>query len=124
MLMLTASEWRSMKRIVGLLLLTTACVAAPPPPQSAAADDGDPYIRGTITSVSDRGVMVEEKPNDRSGSAKAMLRINDDTQIVSASGAPKTRADLRSGQRVSAWTTGQIMESYPVQATARKIVIH
>lgn len=113
-----------MKRIVALLLLSAACVAAPPPPQAAATADGEPYIRGTITSVSDRGVMIEEKPDQRSGSAKAMLRVSDETQIVSADGAPKTRGDLRSGQRVSAWTTGQIMESYPVQAAARKIVIH
>ena len=113
-----------MKRIVALVLFAAACVAAPPPPQAAATDDGEPYITGTISSVSERGVMVEEKPNDRSGSAKAMLRITDETQIVSAGGARKSRSDLRSGQRVSAWTTGQIMESYPVQATARKIVIH
>ena len=111
-------------RIAALLFLVS-CVATPPPPSPAVSrGDAEPYIRGTITNVTESGVMIEEKPDERSGSAKAMMRIVDATQIVSSDGRVLGRADLRNGQTVSAWTTGQVMESYPVQATASRIVVH
>jgi hypothetical protein len=101
------------------LLATSACIVAPPP----GAARSEPAIRGQITRLMDREILVEENPDESAGSAKASLRVTNETQILDADGRPTGKA-LRVGQEVSVWFTGPVMESYPVRGTASKIVIH
>lgn len=75
-----------------------------------------PYIVGTITDLDAGEVRIEEVPDDSAGSAKVVARLTDATQIHGA-------ATLRVGQRVQAWLTGPVMESYPVQGTAARLVV-
>jgi hypothetical protein len=91
-----------------------------------------PDIKGVVTRVNlpssgRRTILVEEKPGELSGSAKALTTVADTIQIVrrSASGSerPATVADIANGQRVEVWFIGPVAESYPVQATARRVVI-
>ncbi|MFW6202218.1 MAG: DUF3221 domain-containing protein [Gemmatimonadota bacterium] len=90
----------------------------------AVIPDEAPSIEGIVTEVDDDGrILVEEDPAERSGYSKAWVSLDDDSEILHRSGADAGRADLVPGARVSAWFTGSVRESYPVQATASVIVI-
>lgn len=105
-----------------LLLATLACA-----PNGGPLPAEPPFLSGTITAIGRVAegwtVRVEERPQDVSGSAKAALRVGDRTDVVRADGGRARPEDLREGQRVRVWVTGPVMESYPVQAAARLIVI-
>lgn len=84
---------------------------------------GEPSITGVITNLEGGRILVEENPQETSGSEKAAVRTTGQTQIISASGRKVSNADLRTGDRVRVWFLGPVMESYPVQATAARIEI-
>jgi hypothetical protein len=107
----------------GAMLVCTACSSSTPGAPGTAALDSVPYIRGTITAIERNRIRIEEVPADLTGTAKALLRLTDTTRIQLHSGAVASPSDLRVGQGVSAWVTGPIMESYPVQADASAVVI-
>jgi hypothetical protein len=113
-----------MKRLVPLaiLLLLVAC-SRPEPEGPAALPSQPPYLHGAITAMDDAGIRVEADPGAASGSDKAMLRLTPGTRILWRTGEVADRGDLRLGTVVSAWVTGPVAESYPVQATAATIVI-
>ena len=98
-------------------LIAAACTPSPP--------TREPDITGTVTRVSDDGtsVLVEERPQDTSGSAKAALRITTQTHIWGADGTPAPATDLRVGVVVRAWFDGPVAESYPLQVAAGHIAI-
>ena len=110
-------------------LVTSACRLEqddPSPPRDArAALPADaPSITGIVTDVNADGrIRIEERPDDSSGSAKAVVRLAENATILDRTGSPAARDAIRNGTRVSAWFTGPVMESYPVQATANVIVI-
>lgn len=85
--------------------------------------DEAPYIQGAVTSVEAGQILVEEDAAQASGSAKASLQLTNSTLIVHRSGVAARSSDLRVGQRVQAWVTGPVMESYPTQGTAAVVVI-
>jgi len=85
--------------------------------------DAGPYIRGTITEIDGNTVLVEENPAEEFHGKKALLLITGETVIVDEYGEIASEADLAVGQFVSAWVTGPVLESYPVQARASLIVI-
>jgi hypothetical protein len=103
-----------------LVLLACAPNAAPPPSES-------PFLSGTITGIGriaeGWSVRVEDRPQDVSGSAKGVFRVGARTEVRRAAGGSARADDLREGQRVRVWVMGPVMESYPVQAQARLIVI-
>lgn len=106
-----------------LLLLLPLAACSPrdqdgssPPPNGSELPAEPPYIVGTITDLDPGEVRIEEVPDDSAGSAKVVARLTDATQIQGA-------ATLRVGQRVQAWLTGPVMESYPVQGTAARLVV-
>ena len=71
-------------------------------------------------------IRVEENPADSSGSAKYDLRLTRETIIIVSPGEvtnPGTFAQILTGQRVEAWITGPVAESYPAQATASHVVV-
>ena len=95
-----------------------------------AAPNGPSSIRGTITNVSPLAglgtVMVEERPQDQAGSAKASVTLNAATRIYRGRVSASTKAsfgDLQKGQLIEVWFDGPVLTSYPVQATASVIVI-
>ena len=118
--------------IRALLLIAVATSACrpeqgdPTPPRDArsAVPAGAPSITGVVTDLQPDGrIRIEERPADSAGSNKAVVRLTADARIVHRTGAPAVLEAIRNGTRVSAWFTGPVMESYPVQATANVIVI-
>lgn len=100
--------------------------AATSPPDTA------PDVSGTVTQVDTDAeglgtVLVEEDPARDSGDTKIAFRVTADTTILrEADGGhePAALADVAVGATVSAWSTGPVAESYPMQATAGTIVLH
>jgi hypothetical protein len=89
----------------------------------AASPLGEPSLTGLITNTSGDRILVEENPQETAGSAKAAVRISEQTEILHSSGARASRNDLLVGDRVRVWFTGPVAQSYPVQATAARIEI-
>lgn len=93
----------------------------------------DPSIRGVITSATHqggstladvRGSIRVEAPAPAAGSYdKAVVAWDAGTRIARRDGTRVTADELANGVTVSAWFTGSVMESYPVQARARLIVV-
>ena len=72
-------------------------------------------------------VLVEENPDEDTGSQKDSVTVTKATELSERRGRDLTRIrfdDLKLGQRVMAWYTGPVGESYPRQATARVIVVY
>src|SRR5712691_1170774 len=107
------------------LLVTAGGLAVVLMSRADAAPNGPPSTRGTITNVGPLGgqavIMVEERPQDQAGSAKASVTVNAATRIYRGRVDASTRgsfSDLRTGQLVQIWFAGPVLTSYPIQATA------
>ena len=109
--------------VAGLVLAVAAC--------SPTAPDEDPGIRGTITTITPAaggGSILVETPQGEPtfDYDKAMVRITDDTDILRLNGSTYEEAafaDLEQGQWVDVWFAGAVAESYPVQGTAKTVLI-
>ena len=82
---------------------------------SLEGGQGAPGVLGTI--------LVEGPREGNPISDKARVAVLTRTSIVSGSGASGTFADLSVGSAVEVWFDGPILESYPVQADAGRIVV-
>jgi hypothetical protein len=94
----------------------------------ALAQSPETGISGEITEVSRSAevVLVEEDPSDESGSAKGEFAVDGETEILDGRGgdlAPVAFEELRVGQMVEATYSGPVVESYPTQGVAGRIVI-
>jgi hypothetical protein len=103
--------------------LDTIATDTTPPAGHASLPDTKPDIHGVVTASEGVRIRIEENPHDATGSNKASLRIEPRTVIRRRTGEPAAAGDLVIGTRVSAWYEGPVMESYPLQALARVIVI-
>ena len=115
------------------LLLLGACApsdkrgAASKPPGAegsvipAGWPEGAPYLTGIITQLKDDTLRIEERPQMKGGSPKAVLTLDRATMVRGIGGVAKPR--LRLGQRVSAWVGPRVLESYPIRARALAIQI-
>jgi len=106
---------------IALLIFAAGCAGSGP-----AADDGaakGPDIRGTITRIAGATLVVEENPSEQSGSPKAAVEITGSTRIRTSAGGPMSPYAFRTGQIVSVWFKGPVLESYPVRATAEQIIV-
>ncbi len=105
------------------LLVALACA-----PNGGTLPNDAPFMTGTVTAIGRIAegwtVRVEERPQDVSGSMKGVFRVGERTDVRRAGGDVVRADELREGQRVRIWVTGPVMESYPVQAGARVIVIY
>ncbi len=102
--------------IIGSLLAAGAC-------SKAAADEGSD-ISGTITGITGQTVMVDAPDNNSSD--KFVIQVNDDTQLFVLDDGVYDQVDLagiEAGQKIDIWISGGIMESYPAQAVAKKMVV-
>jgi eight-cysteine-cluster-containing protein len=90
---------------------------------------GAAYITGNIYDISEEGILVAEGVEDEDDygimfTGKAIwLSINAETRIINDKEEDVLFDELMLGQRVTAWTTGLIAESYPEQGTAKLIMI-
>ncbi len=92
----------------------------------------EPSITGEVTSLT-RGdgivtLLVEAPPRPPESSYaplydKASVTVTRDTDIFEADGTVATIERLEQGQRVRAWFTGAVAESYPVQARASAVQV-
>ena len=110
-------------RALLLLSVVVAAACAPSGPPSRAAD-----ITGVITSVAPGAgsILIEERPQDTSGSAKLSLRIDANTRLWRMTGSratPLPASDLRVGMVARAWVDGPIAESYPGQGKASDVAV-
>ena len=90
-------------------------------------------IRGVIASAANEGgttladargsVRVESAAPEPGSYDKAVVSWDANTRIARRDGTPVTPDELAKGVTVSAWFTGPVRESYPVQAFARLIVV-
>jgi hypothetical protein len=114
----------AVKLTCAALLLTIACAApvASPPADDAQMPASNADIRGTVTSVRDGKIMVEEKPGESSAGAKAMVTLTSTTTIRRA-GRAATASDIRAGDRVSVWFDGKVMQSFPLQGKAVRVEV-
>lgn len=115
-------------RIVLLALLATlltSCnpLSSLPGVAQTGIPDEAPSICGVITVLSSDSLLVEEDPRAESGSAKAMMRIQEGTRVLRRDGSAAHYSTLAVGQTVSAWFDGPVAESYPVQTAAGVIVL-
>lgn len=94
--------------------------------ESGGGGDDDPGVAdfsGTITSVADGSIRIEENPALPAEGAKADLRIVPATVLKWSDNTPASMSDLVAGRQAQAWVAGPVAESYPVQGTASRIVI-
>ncbi len=101
--------------LVAILVLACAPAASSPPAS-------EPHVRGEITRVTASEITVEEIPGESRG-AKAVVTLTADTVIESASGGRLRAGDLRTGQMARVWFAGEVMQSYPLQGAASRLVV-
>jgi beta-N-acetylhexosaminidase len=119
------------------LVLAGVLLAAPgrPLPADDKADKVD--VRGKVTTVTAAaddvkkqgllGTLLVEGDKDKAVTYdKASVKVTDKTKIEKLDGKDRKEAkfeDIKKGARVEATFTGPVADSYPVQATARSILI-
>jgi hypothetical protein len=132
---------------LALVCLVLSGCAGPKPGATTSGEEprlpsAEADIHGTITEVGrvpqensggggmgERigGVLVEENPDEETGSQKDSVTVMKATQLFERQGRDLTQVgfdDLKVGQRARAWYAGPVAESYPRQATARVIVVY
>lgn len=141
------ARWRGLTLVVaGLQLAAVGCsptdrsvgsvssgepasIPASVPAADTAADtigvlpSDPPGILGVVTRADGATLRIETNPAEEYGSPKAVVRITPETRILYRSGQVAAASDLTIGHNVSAWFSGPVMESYPVQTTAGTVVI-
>lgn len=81
----------------------------------------------------DEGVLIQKDENserwliteyNEDGTVTATwFKISEDTTLETGDGDILTKSDLKVGQKVEAWSIGEIAESYPEQAQAARLVL-
>jgi hypothetical protein len=115
------------------LLVASAALAAGGCRTTTALPERPPDVTGEVTQVSAvqgpdaiGSLRVEENPADSSGSAKYVLTVTPATVLVVRPGGVAEEVgfgEMVVGQRVQAWITGPVRESYPMQATASHVLV-
>ncbi len=99
-------------------------------PQGDIDLDRPADIEGVIYDISDNRILVAQgiegdsynnDINSLVGNA-IWFTLNDDSIIVTDKGKKISSNDLRIEDKVAVWSTGYMLESYPAQATAFKII--
>jgi len=83
---------------------------------------GNPHIIGSIAEVDAAGKRIlvhedgEENPN-------LWFSFNEFSKLSREDGSNLSFDDFKKGQRIKGWTTGMVMDSFPAQGTARKMIL-
>ncbi len=116
-----------MKRYIILGLIVVVLVAV-----GFSFREADPDIEGLIYSKSSgqilvvagiEGVDMSYDEVLEKGSLLIAFSVTEKTSITGSDGKKITFTELQEGNQVQVWHTGQVRESYPLQADARKIVV-
>lgn len=104
--------------IISMLILLAACS-----PDTIG-------IRGKVTSVSENGetmsMLVEGSVTKDTTFDKASVSVTKDTAIIIRENnvdKPGDKSAIKEGATVEVVFTGEVAESYPVQGTAKKVII-
>ncbi|MCE9530806.1 MAG: YobA family protein [Planctomycetes bacterium] len=102
-----------------------------------AADEPKPSIQGIASNITVTkelgkkntftGFMLVEAPKDlKFAYEKASIRVTDQTKIQKTVNGKLVDAkfdEIKNGMKLSVWFTGPVAESFPVKATAGRILI-
>lgn len=80
-------------------------------------DPIDVMLLGKVTKVNENSIAIDVITKGSGVSDKTLLTIDDDTIFDNDS-----NRDIKVGDMVTFITTGIVMESYPTQTTAKRIV--
>src|SRR5699024_1543083 len=115
--------------IISALLVLTAC-SNPIESNSSELD-----IIGTITNISSNSgqleVLVEEDPSvsgpEKKNGKKIFFLVSEETEIYKQNkNGPRKKINskvLKVGMKVKGWASEWVMQSYPTQAGAIKIIV-
>jgi len=112
--------------VAGAMALAVAFPAAAQPAEDQYDNDSGGSLTGSITSISDDGVLVEENPGESGASEKGNFVVSDETEVLIREDGEIVSADesdLEVGQLVEVAYSGPVQESYPFTASADQIVI-
>ena len=121
-----------MRRIFGttglvvsaLLTGVVACQRTSAEPDAAALASEPFFLRGTITQAGQPwGYRIKGEPGTDYQVTEASFRVTAETSLRRADGSQATTADLVVGREITLWITGPIAESYPVQVSARRVLL-
>ncbi|HEY96827.1 MAG TPA: DUF3221 domain-containing protein [Dehalococcoidia bacterium] len=109
--------------IMGIVLVLNGC--------SAQANETDPNLIGWIDGINqpqgEKSGQISVNSPDNNTSDKFMITVTDKTQIYTRINSEKDQKvgfnDFNAGQKVEVWFSGPVMESYPAQVSAGKILI-
>jgi len=108
--------------LVILPLIVISCSSKP---------EKEPDITGIIYSITEQSILVVEGVVDlntsydewfEQGKLAISFTVNDKT-IIKQEKQELTFNDLKEGQMVKVWSIGPLAESYPMQGTAREIIV-
>ena len=91
---------------------------------SNAGSEREPDLVGWIDNIMQNQILVNSPDNNTSD--KFVVTVTDQTAIYKQADGEKRNAGFDSfnvGQKVDVWFAGPVMESYPAQVSAEKIVI-
>ncbi len=99
-------------------------------PQNPIVID-EPYIVGEVYSLGDDAILVSDGENSENYHGKleeldgnaSWLTINKETIILDEDGNALVIKDIEKGEKVEVWITGMVLESYPTQTVATKIIV-
>lgn len=85
----------------------------------------DSFVVGEIYDISDDRVLIAEQRNEFGEffGAAGWFRITEETEILNQKMEKIDFNELSLGLKVEAWSDGMILESYPVQTSAKRIVV-
>jgi putative hemolysin len=116
--------------IVGILLLL-AIIFFVSNMQKEISFSEKPDIKGTIYSITEDGFLVAEGFEgesyqgdiDKLRGEAFWFKINQETEIMGQEGETLQFTDLEVNDKVSVWSTGLVLESYPAQTSAARIIV-
>jgi hypothetical protein len=118
------------KQVLQLLFLTLVLAGCGEGATDHDTQYSTPDIAGLIYSIEGKTILVVEGIEDVNisqeewhGKPAIRYEITTDTIIESEEGEKLTFVDLHIGQKVQVWSYGPIMESYPMQTKAKKIIL-
>lgn len=79
-------------------------------------------VTPSATEVYSGTILVEDREK-KSAYDKASVSITSQTELLSDDGEPLSFGDLSEGQQVKIYYSGPVMESYPVQFAADRVVV-
>lgn len=109
--------------LMAVVLLLATLFAGCGGGQTLRPPEGKPFISGTITQIVKDRILIEEVPDKQEGN-KCWLALSEKTKLLRAvGGGYQAGMNVIVGQKVDAWVSGPVLESYPCQGGADTVVI-